>query len=122
MNSFWINVKKVLLYKNLEIKELAFRAGVPYSTIINGMNTNSMPHADLALKISKILNTSIEALLGESDFKFLDPERTPQNEMEKNEVFLYLKNKQIIDALEEIPAGIRDAVKDLIFKTRDSLK
>lgn len=122
MNSFWINVKKVLLYKNLEIKELAFRAGVPYSTIINGMNTNSMPHADLALKISKILNTSIEALLGESDFKFPDPERTPQNEMEKNEVFLYLKNKQIIDALEEIPAGIRDAVKDLIFKTRDSLK
>lgn len=122
MNSFWINVKKVLLYKNLEIKELAFRAGVPYSTIINGMNTNSMPHADLALKISKILNTSIEALLGESDFKFTDSERTPQNEMEKNEVFLYLKNKQIIDALEEIPAGIRDAVKDLIFKTRDSLK
>ena len=122
MNSFWINVKKVLLYKNLEIKELAFRAGVPYSTIINGMNTNNMPHADLALKISKILNTSIEALLGESDFKFTDPERTPQNEMEKNEVFLYLKNKQIIDALEEIPAGIRDAVKDLIFKTRDSLK
>jgi len=122
MNSFWINVKKVLLYKNLEIKELAFRAGVPYSTIINGMNTNSMPHADLALKISKILNTSIEALLGESDFKFPDPEKTPQNEMEKNEVFLYLKNKQIIDVLEEIPAGIRDAVKDLIFKTRDSLK
>ena len=122
MNSFWINVKKVLLYKNLEIKELAFRAGVPYSTIINGMNTNSMPHADLALKISKILNTSIEALLGESDFKFPDPKKTPQNEMEKNEVFLYLKNKQIIDALEEIPAGIRDAVKDLIFKTRDSLK
>lgn len=119
MNSFWINVKKVLLYKNLEIKELAFRAGVPYSTIINGMNTNSMPHADLALRISNVLNTSIEALLGENDET--PPGVAYQKDMEKNESLLYLKNKQIIDALEEIPTGIRDAIKELIFKTRDSL-
>jgi len=38
MSSFWLNVKKILPYKNLEVKDLAFRAGVPYSTIINGMN------------------------------------------------------------------------------------
>lgn len=100
---------------------MAFRAGVSYSTIINGMNTNSMPHADLALRVSNVLNTSIEALLGENHEKPPTSGTTYQKDMEKNESLLYLKNKQIIDALEEIPAGIKDALKELIFKTRDSL-
>ena len=40
MSSFWLNVKKSLIYKEMEIKDLAFRSGVSYSTIINGMNKN----------------------------------------------------------------------------------
>ncbi len=122
MSSFWLNVKKLLPYKNLEVKDLAFRAGVPYSTIINGMNKNSMPHADLALKISKIMNISLESLLGEENVRILNAEaETPsQSELEKRELALYRKNKLIIDALEEIPATVRDSMQDLILKTRDS--
>lgn len=122
MASFWTNVKKLLPYKNLEVKDLAFRAGVPYSTIINGMNKNSMPHADLALKISKILDMSLESLLGEENVRILNAEtETPsQSVLEKRELTLYRKNKLIIDALEEIPVTVRDSMKDLILKTRDS--
>ena len=122
MASFWTNVKKLLPYKNLEVKDLAFRAGVPYSTIINGMNKNSMPHADLALKISKILDMSLESLLGEENVRILNAEtETPsQSVLEKQELTLYRKNKLIIDALEEIPVTVRDSMQDLILKTRDS--
>ena len=120
MASFWTNVKKLLPYKNLEVKDLAFRACVPYSTIINGMNKNSMPHADLALKISKILDMSLESLLGEESVQIVGSGSQSQADLEKQELALYRKNKVIIDALEEIPVTVRDSMQDLILKTRDS--
>ena len=91
MNSFWTNVKSQLPYKNLEVKDLAFRAGVPYSTIINGMNKNSMPHADIALKIAKILNMSLESLLGEENVRVSDVKILSQADLEKQELELYRK-------------------------------
>lgn len=120
MSSFWLNVKKILPYKNLEVKDLSFRTKIPYSTIINGMNKDSMPHADIALKISKILNMSLESLLGEENVLITQAEPLNQDELEKQELALYRKNKKLIDALEEIPTSVRDSIEDLILKTRDS--
>lgn len=120
MSSFWLNVKKILPYKNLEVKDLAFRAGVPYSTIINGMNKKSMPHADIALKISKILNMSLESLLGEENVRIIDKKSLSQSEIEAFELDIYRKNKIIIDALEELPVAVRDSMQDLVLKIRDS--
>lgn len=120
MSSFWLNVKKILPYKNLEVKDLAFRAGVPYSTIINGMNKKSMPHADIALKISKILNMSLESLLGEENVSIIDKKNLSQSEIEAFELDIYRKNKIIIDALEELPVAVRDSMQDLVLKIRDS--
>lgn len=122
MASFWTNVKKILPYRNLEVKDLAFRAGVPYSTIINGMNKNSMPHADLALKISKILGMSLESLLGETSVKIISKESLNQDDLEKRELALYRKNKVIIDSLEEIPDSVKTAMQELILKTCESYK
>lgn len=122
MASFWTNVKKLLPYRNLEVKDLAFRAGVPYSTIINGMNKNSMPHADLALKISKILGMSLESLLGETSVKIISKEGLNQDDLEKRELALYRKNKVIIDSLEEIPDSVKTAMQELILKTCESYK
>lgn len=93
MSAFWINVKKQLPYKNLEVKDLAYRAGIPYSTIINGMNKNSMPHADIALKISKILGMSLESLLGEDVIVSDNSTSVNQSTLEKQELALYRKNK-----------------------------
>lgn len=99
---------------------MAFRAGVPYSTIINGMNKNSMPHADIALKISKILNMSLESLLGEENARVAGADSLNQNDLKKKELELYRKNKVLIDALEEIPAPLRDSIQDLVLKARES--
>lgn len=120
MSSFWTNVKKILPYKNLEVKDLAFRAGVSYSTIINGMNTNSMPHADLALKISKILNMSLESLLDVDNVHIEGEGGLSQRDLEKQELALYRKNKMLIDAIESLPFAVRDSAQDLIFKIRES--
>lgn len=120
MSMFWLNVRKMLPYKNLEVKDLAFRAGVPYSTIINGMNKNSMPHADVALKVSKILNMSLESLLGEDAVIVTEQTGQSQKELESHEILLYRNHKIIIDALAELPAAVRDSIQDLILKTRDS--
>ena len=120
MSAFWINVKKQLPYKNLEVKDLAYRAGIPYSTIINGMNKNSMPHADIALKISKILGMSLESLLGDEANLSEISNSINQNALEKRELTLYRKNKILIDALEELPTTVVDSVRELVVKTRDS--
>ena len=121
MCSFWLNVKKSLVYKEMEIKDLAFRSGVSYSTIINGMNKNSMPHADIALKISRALNMSLEGLLGDGESKGLDVPLPIQRNLERMEIALYRKNKGIIDALEELPPQLRDVVMELVKRTKDSL-
>ena len=120
MSAFWINVKKQLPYKNLEVKDLAYRAGIPYSTIINGMNKNSMPHADIALKISKILGMSLESLLGDEANLSEISNSINQNALEKRELTLYRKNKILIDALEELPTTVGDSVRELVVKTRDA--
>ena len=120
MSSFWTNVKKLLPYKNLEVKDLAFRAGVSYSTIINGMNTNSMPRADFALKISKILNMSLESLLEGESVHVEGESGLNQKDLEKQELALYRKNKMLIDAIESRPTSVRDSAQDLIFKMRES--
>ena len=120
MSSFWLNVKKILPYKNLEVKDLAFRAGVPYSTIINGMNKKKYASCRYALKISKILNMSLESLLGEENVSIIDKKSLSQSEIEAFELDIYRKNKIIIDALEELPVAVRDSMQDLVLKIRDS--
>ena len=122
MSSFWLNVKKSLIYKEMEIKDLAFRSGVSYSTIVNGMNKNSMPHADIALKISRVLNMSLESLLGELDYNVVDDFLPTQRNLEQREIALYRKNKNTIDALEELPSPLRDAVEELVKRARDSIQ
>ena len=122
MSSFWLNVKKSLIYKEMEIKDLAFRSGVSYSTIINGMNKNSMPHADIALKISRVLNMSLESLMGELEYNVEGECLPTQLNLEQREIALYRKNKNIIDALEELPSPLRDAVEELVKRARDSIQ
>ena len=122
MSSFWVNVKKSIIYKEMEIKDLAFRSGVSYSTIINGINKNSMPHADIALKISQVLNMSLESLMGELEYNVEGEFLPTQLNLEQREIALYRKNKNIIDALEELPSPLRDAVEELVKRARDSIQ
>lgn len=60
---FWDNVDEELKYSGMSRKELAAKANFPDSYIPKGIKRNSIPSADLALRISHVLNVSLETLL-----------------------------------------------------------
>ena len=66
--SFKKNLKDILQYEDLTVKELAYKTGISKRSIENYLNAReSMPPADYACKIAKALNTTVEKLLGESE-------------------------------------------------------
>lgn len=62
--SFWENVEEELKFQNKTRKQLAKAVGFDATTISKGLSNQSIPSADVALKIAYFLNVSIESLLG----------------------------------------------------------
>ena len=60
---FWQNVDYECEYLGITRKELAEKADFSVHTISNGIKRDGIPSADLALRISKILNVPLEKLL-----------------------------------------------------------
>ena len=81
------------------------------------MNRNSMPKADVALKISQALGRSIEYLLGEHQHLHSLQVRqgTPQTETE-----LYQKYSGLISALEKLQPQAREAICDVAMRLAES--
>ena len=62
------NLKSELQYKGMTVRELAELSGVNKQTIDNYLSIhNSMPSADVAVKISKVLEVSVEYLITGKD-------------------------------------------------------
>ncbi|MBQ3825602.1 MAG: helix-turn-helix transcriptional regulator [Spirochaetaceae bacterium] len=62
--AFKENLQEELSYQGLMVKELAARAGLQASSISNYLKKNSsIPSADIAVKIAKALNVSVEYLV-----------------------------------------------------------
>lgn len=61
--SFWRNVESELQYKNMTRKELAERAGFAVSGMSLGLTHNSVPNADVAVRIAEVLGVSAEYLV-----------------------------------------------------------
>lgn len=58
------NLKSELEYKGMLVKELAHLSGIKKQTLDNYLSThNSIPNAELAVKIAKALDTSVEYLI-----------------------------------------------------------
>lgn len=51
--SFWQNVEAEREYQGISRKELAFKAEITYASISIGLERNSIPVADAALRIAK---------------------------------------------------------------------
>ena len=103
MSPFWKNVNEELQYQGMNIKTLSALTGIPYTTITNGRNRpDSIPTADVALKISKVLNKSLEWLLGESVLLPKSNERDVSSNEENvlQELNLYHKYERLITSLE----------------------
>ncbi len=61
--SFWQNVESELAYKNITRKELAEKASFAVSGISLGLSHNSVPNADVAVRIAEVLGVSVEYLV-----------------------------------------------------------
>ena len=66
-NSFKENLREEIEFTGISIKELSVKTGIPRRSIDNYLSSReSMPPADYACKIAKVLNTTVEKLLGET--------------------------------------------------------
>lgn len=66
-------IKKYRKSKGITQKEVALRAGIPYSTYSNYENNNREPNQEQLRKIASALGTSEVELLGLSKEEFLKP-------------------------------------------------
>ena len=77
--SFRENVRDELEYQGVSIKELAEKTQIPYQTVENYLNSRaSMPPADYACRIAKVLHTTVERLIGD-DANLKNNESNRQN-------------------------------------------
>ena len=106
---FWKNVERELLFQGLSRKDLSYRAGISYSSIGNGIERDSIPQADTAVKIANVLGKPLEFLLREhtkkTARKFFVSEIPNENSL----------NEKILEALNELSPEVRASVCNLIF-------
>ena len=107
--SFWKNVDKELEYTGKTRKELAAEVNFPDSYISKGISRNSIPSADLALKIAHALNVSLEILL-----EIKSTKSPSQKETEQKQLRLYRKYHNIIEKLENFTEQKQTLVNNLV--------
>ncbi|WP_273066071.1 helix-turn-helix domain-containing protein [Treponema berlinense] len=127
---FWQNVEREIEYKGISRKELAFRANIAYQGIGLGIERESMPRVDTALKIAKVLEVPLEYLINEKDLEIRpaaeglskeEKKQTDQNkssslhQTENQYIEFYRRNRKIIDSLEKIPSAIKQPIESMII-------
>ncbi len=106
MSPFWKNVNDELIYQGKNLKTLSALTGIPYTTITNARNReNSIPPADVALKIAKVLNKPLEMLLGTVNPL---PGNNSQSDKTEEKIQLFNKYEYLIKDLEICRPDIRD--------------
>ena len=128
--SFWQNVEMEIEYKGISRKELAFRANIAYQGIGLGIERESMPRVDTALKIAKVLEVPLEYLINEKDLEIRpaaeslskeEKKQTDQNnssslhQTENQYIEFYRRNRKIINNLEKIPSAIKQPIESMII-------
>ncbi len=110
MSPFWKNVNDELQYQGMNYKTLAYLTGIPYTTLTNGKNrADSIPSADVALKISKALDKPLERLLGEdADFLNMDSAIDEKSKNIQN-MHLFKKYENLISDLEKCSPAVQDS-------------
>lgn len=108
--NFWKNVDYVREYRNMTRKELAYKADFSLTSLSTGIARNSIPSADVAYRIAKTLNVSIEYLL-------IGKEQSQKNET--SEIISlsqtqFLKYKNLLDKFDTLPEDIQNNVSLII--------
>ncbi len=111
MSPFWKNVTEELQYQGMNLKTLSYLTGVPYSTLTNSKNrADSIPTADVALKISKVLNKPLERLLNEKAELPQNKSGSSNQEKDLQKIQLFNKYELLINSLERFSNKKQDAI------------
>ncbi|MBO5137482.1 MAG: helix-turn-helix transcriptional regulator [Spirochaetaceae bacterium] len=110
---FWHNVQYECDYKGISRKELAAAASFSVHTISNGLKRDGMPAADIALRISQVLEVPLEKLLKPYELKdFVRIDRTVIEEKKS----LFNKYYPLIQRLESLPPDATKAIYTIVDK------
>ena len=100
-NLFRENVREELEFYGISAKELSIKTNIPYQTLQNYLNSRgSMPPADYACRIARVLNTTVENLVGENQNKKSDAKTK--------------RNALIINLFEKLKAEDKKAIMQLL--------
>lgn len=113
--NFWEIVDSEREYKNISRKELAYLADFSINSIPTGITRGSIPAADVAYRIAKVLDVTVEYLLLGGNVQ----SQQKINENNKNLEIIerskkYTKNHELIDNFEKLPNNLQKSVEDLI--------
>jgi len=107
------NLKGELEYKGMPVKELAVKTGIPKQTIDKYLLSNgSMPPADKAVAIARVLDVSVEYLVTGRNAK-------------KNKKSYYILSPElrlIAEYIEPLSREKRKLAKDVVFELVSYLK
>ena len=107
------NLKGELEYKGMSVKELAHKTGIPKQTIDKYLLSNaSMPLADKAVVIARVLGVSVE---------YLVTGRNTRNQ-KKSDYILSPEVRLMADYVEPLPREKRRLVGDVIIELVSYLK
>lgn len=109
---FWKNVEDEMKYQGISRKELAAQTGISYSGIGLGIERDSMPGADSALKISEFLHVPLQQLLQKDTEKWVSSE----------DVHLSYKFETLRDDMNRLPDDVRDSFFEAIHRMTDAYR
>lgn len=112
--NFWETVDSEREYKNITRKELAYRADFSLTSLSTGIKRGSIPAADVALRIAKVLGVSVEYLL-----TGLEPEASPRRTM-PDSLQKYQKHRLLIDEFDSLPANVQKSIETMIREIKKS--
>ena len=113
---FWQNVEDECEYLGITRKELAEKAGFSVHTISNGIKRDGMPAADLALRISKVLNVPLEKLLGLTETN--KTATISESEKQKQDKKLFSQYLPLVKKINQLEEESKKAVFTIIKKLK----
>jgi len=119
--NFWENVEYIREFRDMTRKELAYKADFSINSISTGIARGSFPAVDVACRIAKVLDVSVEFLVNGDVMKMpknlekMSVEQTAKDGLEKKFQNM-LKYSGVIDDFSAIAPDMQKPIEELIHK------
>lgn len=109
--SFWENVDFIRESRGFSRKELAYLANFSITSLSTGIIRNSVPAADVAVRLAKALGVSVEYLVNGTNTK-----ENQQVAITAEKIQRYNKHKEFLNDLDALPDEIQSSIKSMVHK------